>query len=91
LRKTLMDKQLEEVQTAKEKSENLYNIQKSHVEEYDHWRTLQEARSAKLEYELNKIEFEKGRNTKEWRNKNKQLQASRQLEVNFEDSKIQYI
>lgn len=91
LRKTLMDKQLEELQTSHEKNENLFTIQKSHVEEYDHWREVQQAKTAQLEYELNKIEFQKGRNTKEWRDKNKQVQASKELETGFEQQKVTYI
>lgn len=91
LRKTLMDKQLEQARNSQQKNENLYNIYKSHTEEYDHWKELQQAKSAKLEYELNKIEFEKGRNNQAWRNKNAQLQASRNEEKSFEQGKINYI
>lgn len=91
LRKTLMDKQLEQARNSQQKNENLYNIYKSHTEEYDHWKELQQAKSAKLEYELNKIEFEKGRNNQTWRNKNAQLQASRNEEKAFEQGKINYI
>lgn len=91
LRKTLMDKQLEQARNSKQKNENLYAIHKSHVEEYDHWKEVQQSKSAKLEYELNKIEFEKGRNNQTWRNKNAQLQASREQEKGFEQGKITYI
>ncbi|WP_323705857.1 phage tail tape measure protein [Mammaliicoccus sciuri] len=91
LKKTLMDKQLEQARNSNQKNENLYNIHKSHVEEYDHWRELQQGKSAKLEYELNKIEFEKGRNNQTWRDKNAQLQASKSAEQGFEQSKIEYI
>ncbi len=91
LRKTLMDKQLEQARNSQQKNENLYNIYKSHTEEYDHWKELQQAKSAKLEYELNKIEFEKGRNNQAWRDKNAQLQASRNEEKAFEQGKINYI
>ena len=91
LKKTLMDKQLEQARNSQQKNENLYNIHKSHVEEYDRWKELQQGKSAKLEYELNKIEFEKGRNNQTWRNKNAQLQASKSAEKGFEQSKIQYI
>lgn len=91
LRKTLMDKQLEQARNSQQKNENLYNIYKSHTEEYDHWKELQQAKSAKLEYELNKIEFEKGRNNQAWRDKNAQLQASRNEEKSFEQGKINYI
>nr|WP_275590270.1 phage tail tape measure protein [Mammaliicoccus sp. P-M59] len=91
LRKTLMDKQLEQARNSQQKNENLYNIHKSHAEEYDHWKELQQGKSAKLEYELNKIEFEKGRNNQTWRNKNAQLQASKEAEKGFEQGKIDYI
>lgn len=91
LRKSLMDKQLEQARNSQQKNENLYNIYKSHTEEYDHWKELQQAKSAKLEYELNKIEFEKGRNNQTWRDKNAQLQASRNEEKAFEQGKINYI
>lgn len=91
LKKTLMDKQLEQARNSHQKNENLYNIHKSHVEEYDRWKELQQGKSAKLEYELNKIEFEKGRNNQTWRNKNAQLQASKSAEKGFEQSKIEYI
>nr|WP_275584058.1 phage tail tape measure protein [Mammaliicoccus sp. E-M24] len=91
LKKTLMDKQLEQARNSQQKNENLYNIHKSHVEEYDRWKELQQGKSAKLEYELNKIEFEKGRNNQTWRNKNAQLQASKSAEKGFEQSKIEYI
>ncbi|MFQ3843266.1 phage tail tape measure protein [Staphylococcus pseudoxylosus] len=91
LRKTLMDKQLEEVQSSHEKDENLYAIQKSHVEEYDHWREVQQSKTAQLEYELNKVEFQKGRNSNAWREKNKQVQASKELERGYESQKVTYI
>lgn len=91
LRKSLLDKQLEAARNSKQKNENLYNIHKSHAEEYDHWKELQQAKSAKLEYELNKIEFEKGRNNQAWRDKNAQLQASRSIEKGHEQGKISYI
>lgn len=91
LKKSLMDKQLEQARNSQQKGENLYNIHKSHVEEYDRWKELQQAKSARLEYELNKIEFEKGRNNQTWRDKNAQLQASRDAEKGFEEGKIKYI
>ncbi|MEJ7218482.1 phage tail tape measure protein [Staphylococcus gallinarum] len=91
LRKTLMDKQLEEVQASRKKDENLYAIQKSHVEEYDHWREVQQSKTAQLEYELNKVEFQKGRNSSAWREKNKQVQASKELERGYESQKVKYI
>lgn len=91
LKKSLMDKQLEAARNSQQKNENLYNIHKSHAEEYDHWKELQQGKSAKLEYELNKIEFEKGRNNQTWRNKNAQLQASKEAEKGFEQGKIDYI
>ncbi|WP_049316832.1 hypothetical protein, partial [Staphylococcus capitis] len=73
------------------KSENLYKIHKSSIEQYDHFKELQSAQTAKLQYELNKIEFEKGRNNSSWRKKNSQLQTSKDQEKAWESQKIKYI
>ncbi|TPD24925.1 phage tail tape measure protein [Staphylococcus pseudintermedius] len=91
LRKKLMDTQLELVRNMQAKNENLFNIHKSNIASFDHSRELQAAKSAKYEYELNKIEFEKGRNSKDWRKKNEQLQTSKELEKGWEQDKIKYI
>ncbi|MBC8715222.1 peptidoglycan DD-metalloendopeptidase family protein [Staphylococcus pseudintermedius] len=91
LRKKLMDTQLELVRNVQAKNENLFNIHKSNIASFDHSRELQAAKSAKYEYELNKIEFEKGRNSKDWRKKNEQLQTSKELEKGWEQDKIKYI
>ncbi|HBJ9567396.1 TPA: phage tail tape measure protein [Staphylococcus pseudintermedius] len=91
LRKKLMDTQLDLVRNMQAKNENLFNIHKSNIASFDHSRELQAAKSAKYEYELNKIEFEKGRNSKDWRKKNEQLQTSKELEKGWEQDKIKYI
>ncbi|EKI4463979.1 phage tail tape measure protein [Staphylococcus pseudintermedius] len=91
LRKKLMDTQLDLVRNMQAKNENLFNIHKSNIASFDHSRELQAAKSAKYEYELNKIEFEHGRNSKEWRKKNEQLQTSKELEKGWEQDKIKYI
>lgn len=91
LRKKLMDTQLEAIRNTRAKEENLFNIHKSNIAAFDHSRELQAAKSAKYEYELNKVEFEKGRNTEEWRKKNAQLQTSRELEKGWEQDKVKYI
>ncbi|MDG4943988.1 peptidoglycan DD-metalloendopeptidase family protein [Staphylococcus agnetis] len=91
LRKKLMDTQLEAIRNSQAKRENLYNIHKSHIESFDRSRELQAAKSAKYEYQLNKIEFEKGRNTAAWRKKNEELQISKELEQKWEQDKITYI
>lgn len=91
LRKKLMDTQLEAIRNTRAKEENLFEIHKSNIASFEHSKELQAAKSAKLEYELNKIEFEKGRNTEEWRKKNNQLQTSREAEKGWEQDKIKYI
>lgn len=91
LRKKLMDTQLEAIRNTRAKEENLFEIHKSNIASFEHSKELQAAKSARLEYELNKIEFEKGRNTEEWRKKNNQLQTSREAEKGWEQDKIKYI
>lgn len=90
-RKKLYDMQLERVKNSGAKEENLYKIHKSSVEQYDHFKELQSAQTAKLQYELNKIEFEKGRNNNAWRKKNSQVQTSKDQEKSWENQKIKYI
>lgn len=90
-RKKLYDLQLERIKGSSDKSENLYKIHKSSIEQYDHFKELQSAQTAKLQYELNKIEFEKGRNNSSWRKKNSQLQTSKDQEKAWESQKIKYI
>lgn len=90
-RKRLYDMQLERVKNSGAKEENLYKIHKSSVEQYDHFKELQSAQTAKLQYELNKIEFEKGRNNNAWRKKNSQVQTSKDQEKQWENQKIKYI
>jgi len=87
----LLDLQLESLNDSKAKNDNLFKIAQSHVEQYDHLKELQSYQTAKLQYELDKIAAEKGTENDAWRNKNKQLQASKSLEKGFESSKINYI
>lgn len=89
--KRLYELQLEEVRTSNAKNENLYKIQKSHVEEYDYSKKLQGLKTAQLKYELDKIEMEKGRTSKEWQEKSKQVETSLALEAGFDNGKVKYI